>query len=151
LTAMLDHLRLEAEMGGYEASAARADGVRSFYTETAALINAKPENIAFAGSATHAYSNALSSIPFEPGDVILTTRNDLISNQIAFLSLRKRFGVTIVHAPDAPEGGVEVDAMATLMRANRPRLVAATQIPTNSGLVQDVAEIGRHCRELDLL
>jgi selenocysteine lyase/cysteine desulfurase len=151
LTAMLDHLRLEAQIGGYEASAARADGVRSFYTETAALINAKPENIAFAGSATHAYSNALSAIPFEPGDVILTTRNDFISNQIAFLSLRKRFGVTIVHAPDAPEGGVDVDAMASLMRANRPRLVAATQIPTNSGLVQDVAAIGRHCRELDLL
>jgi selenocysteine lyase/cysteine desulfurase len=30
-------------------------------------------------------------------------------------------------------------------------LVAATHIPTNSGLVQPVEEIGRHCRELDLL
>jgi selenocysteine lyase/cysteine desulfurase len=37
------------------------------------------------------------------------------------------------------------------MREHRPRLVAATHIPTNSGLVQPVAEIGRHCRELDLL
>jgi selenocysteine lyase/cysteine desulfurase len=37
------------------------------------------------------------------------------------------------------------------MRSHRPRLVAATHIPTNSGLVQPVAEIGAHCRELDLL
>jgi selenocysteine lyase/cysteine desulfurase len=37
------------------------------------------------------------------------------------------------------------------MRVHRPRLVAATHIPTNSGLVQPVAEIGRHCRELGLL
>ncbi|MFD0149470.1 aminotransferase class V-fold PLP-dependent enzyme [Streptomyces sp. NPDC055721] len=151
LDAMVGQLNLEARIGGYEASAARAAEVREFYTEIAALINTTPDNIAFAGSATHAYSNALSSIPFEADDVILTTRDDFVSNQIAFLSLRKRFGVRIVHAPDAPEGGVDVEAMAALMRTHRPRLVSATHVPTNSGLVSPVAEIGRHCRELDLL
>ncbi|MFD8543356.1 aminotransferase class V-fold PLP-dependent enzyme [Streptomyces sp. NPDC059649] len=149
--AMVGHLHLEARIGGYEASAARAAEIRGFYTEIAALINTTPDNIAFAGSATHAYANALSSIPFAPGDVILTTRDDFISNQIAFLSLRKRYGVRIVHAPNAPEGGVDVEAMAALMRTHRPRLVSATHVPTNSGLVTPVAEIGRHCRELDLL
>lgn len=151
LAAMTDHLELEARIGGYEASAARADQVREFYVELAGLLNTRPDNLAFAASATHAYSTALSAIPFQRGDVILTTRNDFISNQLAFLSLRKRFGVEIVHAPDLPEGGVDVAAMAQLMRKHRPRLVAATHIPTNSGLVQPVAEIGRHCRELDLL
>jgi selenocysteine lyase/cysteine desulfurase len=141
---------LEAEIGGYEAAERRADGVRGFYTETAALLNTKPENIAFASSATHAYSTALSSFDFAPGDVILTTRNDFISNQIAFLSLRRRHGVRVVHAPDVPAGGVDVAAMVELMRTLRPRLVAVTHVPTNSGLVQPVAEIGRHCRELDL-
>jgi selenocysteine lyase/cysteine desulfurase len=148
---MVDHLNLEAQIGGYEASAARAAEVRGFYTEIAALINTSPDNIAFAGSATHAYATALSSIPFEAGDVILTTRDDFISNQIAFLSLRKRFGVRIVHAPNTPEGVVDVDAMAALMRTHRPRLVSVTHVPTNSGLVSPVAEIGRLCRELDLL
>jgi selenocysteine lyase/cysteine desulfurase len=148
---MVDHLNLEAQIGGYEASAARADEVRGFYTEIAALINTSPDNIAFAGSATHAYATALSSIPFEAGDVILTTRDDFISNQIAFLSLRKRFGVRIVHAPNTQEGVVDVEAMAALMRTHRPRLVSVTHVPTNSGLVSPVAEIGRLCRELDLL
>jgi selenocysteine lyase/cysteine desulfurase len=151
LAAMIDHLQLESRIGGYEAAAVRADEIRSFYTEIAELIGAGPENIAFAGSATQAYSTALSSIPFEFGDVILTTRNDFISNQIAFLSLRRRFGIEVVHAPDSPEGGVDVETMATLMRSLRPRLVAVTHVPTNSGLVQPVAEIGRHCRELGLL
>jgi len=152
LQAMLDHLALEARIGGYEAAAARQADVRAFYTAIADLINAGPDNIAFAGSATDAYAKALSSIPFEPGDVILTTRNDFISNQIAFLALRKRFGVDVVHAPDLADGaGVDVEAMAALMRSRRPRLVSVTHVPTNSGLVQPVAEIGRHCRELDLL
>ncbi|MCK2242817.1 MULTISPECIES: aminotransferase class V-fold PLP-dependent enzyme [unclassified Crossiella] len=152
LAAMQEHLDLEARIGGYEASAAQAGQVRDFYAALAELINCKPENIAFAGSATHAYTKALSAIPFERGDVILTTRNDFISNQIAFLALRKRFGVEVVHAPDHADGtGVDVEAMAALMRTRRPRLVAVTHVPTNSGLVQPIAEIGRHCRELGLL
>ncbi|MFD5922209.1 aminotransferase class V-fold PLP-dependent enzyme [Kitasatospora sp. NPDC058201] len=152
LRAMVDHLRLEATVGGYEASAARAAEVADFHASVAELINAGPDTIAFAGSATHAYAKALSAVDFRPGDIVLTTRNDFVSNQIAFLALRRRFGVEIVHAPDHPDGsGVDVAAMAALMRGRRPRLVAATHVPTNSGLVQPVAEIGRHCRELDLL
>lgn len=152
LRAMLDQLNLEANIGGYEAAELRAAEVRDFHASLAELINCLPDNIAFAASATHAYTKALSAIPFERGDVILTTRNDFISNQIAFLSLRKRFGVDVVHAPDHADGsGVDVEAMVALMRARTPRLVAVTHVPTNSGLVQPVAEIGGHCRELGLL
>jgi selenocysteine lyase/cysteine desulfurase len=151
LESMREHLRLESELGGYEAADARADVIADFYAAAAELLACRPENVAFASSATDAFSRALSAIPFERGDVVLTTRDDYISNQIAFLSLRKRFGVEIVHAPTLPEGGVDVEAMAGLMRARRPRVVVATHIPTNSGLVQPVEQIGRHCRELDLL
>jgi selenocysteine lyase/cysteine desulfurase len=56
-----------------------------------------------------------------------------------------------VHAPNAPEGGVDVEALARLARERRPRLVAVTHVPTSSGLVQPVEEVGRVCRELDLL
>jgi selenocysteine lyase/cysteine desulfurase len=59
LQTMVDHLELEARIGGYEAAAARAEQVRGFYTELAALIGCGPGNIAFAGSATHAYATAL--------------------------------------------------------------------------------------------
>jgi selenocysteine lyase/cysteine desulfurase len=150
--AVLDHLDLEARIGGYEAADARTAQIADFYTAVGDLIGCAARNVAFTASATDAYTRALSAIPFDAGDVILTTRNDFISNQIAFLSLRKRFGVDIIHAPDHNDGsGVDVDAMAALMRTHRPRLVAATHVPTNSGLVQPVAEIGRHCRELDLL
>jgi selenocysteine lyase/cysteine desulfurase len=149
--AMVEHLRLEAEAGGYEAAELRAEAIAGFYSATGELLGCRPENVAFATNATDAFSRALSAIPFERGETILTTRDDYISNQIAFLSLRKRFGVEVVHAPTLPEGGVDADAMAALMRSQRPDVVVATHIPTNSGLVQPVAEIGRHCRELDLL
>src|SRR5436190_9553265 len=151
IDAMTEYLALEAEIGGYEAADARVEQIDGFYAAVAELLGCDPRNVAFATSATDAYARALSSIPFERGDLILTTRDDYISNQIAFMSLRRRFGVEIVHAPDLDGGGLDPNAMAQMMRERRPRLVAVTHVPTNSGLVQPVAEIGRRCRELELL
>ncbi len=151
LAAMHRHLDLEAEIGGYAAAARQQSVTAGFYTATAELLHCQPENIAFTSSATDAVARALSAIPFAPDDVVLTTEDDYVSHQLAFLALRKRFGIEVVHAPTLPEGGVDVDAMAAQMRTRRPRGVVVSHVPTNSGAVQPVAQIGRQCRELDLL
>jgi selenocysteine lyase/cysteine desulfurase len=147
---MLDYLNKEALHGGYEMAATHAKEIAGFYDATARLLNAKPHNIAFAGSATDAYFRALSSIPFEPGDVLLTTDDDYVSNQIAFLYLQKRLKIKLLRAAKLPEGGVDPQSMEELIEKHRPRLVAVTHVPTNSGLVQDVEAIGQLCRERDI-
>ncbi|MEO6039221.1 MAG: aminotransferase class V-fold PLP-dependent enzyme [Saprospiraceae bacterium] len=144
--AMQDYLSMEAELGGYEVADARAEELNGFYTAVARLIGAKAHQIAFAGSATDAYARALSAVPFQPGDVILTTENDYVSNQIAFLALEKHRGLQIIRARDIAAGGVDVADFEQLLKKWRPRLVAVTQVPTNSGLVQPVAAIGKMCR-----
>lgn len=151
IDAITGHIALEAQMGGYEAAELRKDAIRGFYTATADLLNAKPENIAGTSNATDAYARALSAIPFRRDDVILTTNNDYVSNQLAFLSLQKRYGIRVVRAEDELNNGVSVDDMAAKIRELRPRLVAVTHVPTNSGLVQPVAAIGALCREHDVL
>lgn len=142
-----DHITLESNIGGYEAAALRANVIREFYTQAGKLFNCKPSNIAFASSATDAYTRALSSIPFQPGDVILTDNDDFISNQIQFLSCRKRFGIRIERIKNAPEGGVDLGHLEEKLLQLQPRLLAITHIPTNAGLVQPVeaiAEIYSH-------
>lgn len=146
LHTMQDYLALEAEIGGYEAADAKASEIAGFYTAVARLLGAHPRNIAFAGSATDAYARALSAIPFQTDDVILTTENDYVSNQIAFLALEKHRGLRIVRARDSAAGGVELEDFADLLKKRQPRLVAVTHVPTNSGLVQPVAAIGQLCR-----
>ena len=151
IAAVEDYFGLEAMIGGYEAEDERAADREAAYDAIAGLINAHRRNIAFAGSATHALNAALASIPFAPGDVILTTRNDYVSNQIQYLMLEQRIGVRLVRAPELPEGGVDPVAMADLIERQRPRLVSVSHVPTNSGLVQDAAAIGAACREHDVL
>jgi len=151
LQAMKDHLDLESQIGGYEAEEAKKAEIASVYTALGTLIGASPENVAVTENATVSFSQALSSVPFAPGDLIVTSRNDYISNQLMYLSLQNRMGVEFVRAPEDPAGGVDVMAMEELIHRRRPKLVAITHIPTNSGLVQRVADIGAMCRQRDIL
>lgn len=145
------HLDLEAHIGGYEAAAEAASDIEAAYGSVADLLATHSGNVAFTEHATAAFVQALSSVPLDRGDVLVTTRHDYVSNQIQYLSLAERFGVEIVRAPDAPEGGVDLMGMEEIIHRRRPRLVAVTHIPTNSGLVQDVAAIGQMCRARDIL
>lgn len=141
--AIMEHIQLESEIGGYEAAAVRKQAIQEFYHQAARLLNCKSSNIAFTSSATDAYTRALSSIPFEPGDIILTSNNDFISNQIQFLSCQKRFGVKLIRVADTETGEIDLDDLKQKLITLKPRLLAITHIPTNSGLIQPVAEIGK--------
>jgi selenocysteine lyase/cysteine desulfurase len=145
--ALQEHVTLESRIGGYEAEDLRARELEAAYESVAMLIGARSQNIAFTENATVSTIQAISAIPLERGDVILTTRNDYASSQIQFLSLERRLGVRVLRAPDQPLGGVDVQGMAGLIRRHRPKLVCVTHVPTNSGLVQDVAAIGTLCRD----
>jgi selenocysteine lyase/cysteine desulfurase len=145
IDAIQDHVRLESEIGGYEAADARATAVAEGYDALAEIVGAKPENIAVVGSATAGFIQALSSFDFAPGDVLVTTHCDYTSNQIQYLALSKRLGVEIVHADDLPEGGVDAESVRAIIARRKPRVVAVSWIPTNSGLVQDVEAVGEVC------
>jgi selenocysteine lyase/cysteine desulfurase len=147
IDAITDHVRLESEIGGYEAADVRADEIASGYGALAELIGARPDNVAVVGNATAGFIQALSSFDFAAGNVIVTTRCDYTSNQIQYLALSARLGVEIVHADDLPEGGVDPQSVGEIVRRRRPRLVAVSWIPTNSGLVQDVEGVGAVCEE----
>ncbi|MDE0357949.1 MAG: aminotransferase class V-fold PLP-dependent enzyme [Gammaproteobacteria bacterium] len=151
LRAARDHLELEARIGGYEAADARADRVAAAYDAVAGLLRVAPANIAFMENATAAFNQALSCVPFQRGDVLVTSTNDYVSNQIAYLSLQARLGVEVVRAPDLPEGGVDPVAVAGIIHRRGARLVALTHVPTSSGLVQPVEEVGQACRERGVL
>jgi len=147
IDAITDHIRLEGEVGGYEAADAREQAVEATYRGLASLIGAKRQNVAIVSSATAGFVQTLSSFDFAPGDAIVTTRCDYTSYQIQYLSLHRRLGVKVLHADDLPEGGVDPESVRDLVRRNRVRLVAVSWVPTNSGLVQDVEGVGAVCEE----
>ena len=151
IEAITAHLDLEVSIGGYEAEAEAADQIGAAYEDIASLLGTSSSNVAFSEHATASFVAALSAVRFSSGDVLATTISDYVSNQIQYIALAERFGVEVVRAPDAPEGGVDLTAMEALIHRRRPKLVAVTHIPTSSGLVQDVEAIGTMCRAREIL
>lgn len=143
---MVDYLKEEEQYGGYEAAHRNTERVNQFYEETAKLINTKSSNIAFTSSATDAYVKALSSIPFRDGDYVITTNDDYISNQIAFISLQKKLNVKVLRIRNLSDSSLDLEDLENLIQKYNPKLVAVTHIPTNSGLIQDVEAVGNMCR-----
>lgn len=149
--AMAEHLQLEEQLGGYEAARRKSETADRLYQEIARLINCKPSNIAFTNNATDAYARALSSIPLERGDCIITTSDDYVSNQIAFISLQKRLKIEVIRIKNLPDNDLDLEDLVSLIKKHHPKLVAVTHIPTNSGLIQNVAGVGKICRQYDVL
>jgi len=145
--AVRDHLDLEHRLGGYEAAEARVDALHEAYESVGRLIGTSGRNVAMQQNSTVAFTQAFAAFDLRRGDRILTSRADYASNQIMYLALSRRVGVEIVRAPDAPEGGIDPQAVRELVRRRRPTLLALSWIPTNSGLVQPAEAIGEICRE----
>lgn len=146
-----DYMEQELKMGGYALQFQSEHLFKEFYDEVSTLIHCRPENIAFAASATDAYGKALSSIPFEKDDVILTSDDDYVSNYFQFINLKQRYGLQVLRMALLENGDLDLPAIREQIFNERPKLVALAHIPTNSGLIQDVAAVGRICKEVDCI
>lgn len=146
LDAHVAHLRLEAEMGGYEAFDREQERLEHFYDAAARLLNCDRDEIAFIENATRAWDMAFYSLQFRPGDRILTAANEYASNYIAFLQTAARTGARVEVVPSDRDGQISVAALREMMD-DRVKLIALTHVPTNGGLVQPAQAVGAVARE----
>ncbi len=150
LEATLDHLKLEAEIGGYEAADQARDTLDGFYPSVARLIGAEESEIGFVENATRAWDLAFYSLDFKPGDRILTCVSEYSSNYISYLQVAKKTGAAIVVVPDDKHGQID---LAALERAidKRTKLVSISHIPTQGGLVQPAEAVGKIVNDAGVL
>jgi len=148
LAATQQYLHHEALYGGYETADVYAPALAAAYTSAARLINAQPAEIAFVENATRGWDLLFYGLAatFKPGDRILTSRSEYVSNVIAFLQVAERTGAVIDVIPCDDTGQVDVTALAHMLDA-RVKLVAVTHVPTNGGLVNPATAIGAVTRD----
>ena len=143
--AVVDHLQREAEIGGYEAARERKDRWEHTYDALARLLNAEREEIAVIENATRAWDMAFYAFPFGPGDRILTGRAEYASNWVALKQVTDRTGARIDVVPDDEHGQIDVAALESMLDDD-VKLVSLVHVPTQSGLVNPAAEVGRVTR-----
>jgi selenocysteine lyase/cysteine desulfurase len=143
LDTVIDHLELEARLGGYAAADTVADRSEAVYASVAALVGAAPDEIALVENATRAWDMVAYSLgtSFTPGDRVLTSQAEYASNVIGLLQLARRTGASVEVVPDDEHGQLSVDALREMID-ERVRLVTMSWIPTQGGLVNPAAAVG---------
>lgn len=145
VAAMKEHIDLESEIGGYAAADREARRLESVYGSVARLLNAAPDEIALMENATVAWQMAFYALPFSKGDRILTAEAEYAANYVAFLQVANRTGVAIDVVPSDASGELDVDALERMID-ERVKLIAITWVPTNGGLVNPAAAVGKIAR-----
>ncbi|MGW1422310.1 aminotransferase class V-fold PLP-dependent enzyme [Bradyrhizobium manausense] len=142
---MKEHIDLESEIGGYAAADRESERLDAVYGSVARLLNAAPNEVALVENATVAWQMAFYSLPFCKGDRILTAEAEYAANYVAFLQVAKRTGAVVDVVPSDATGELDVDALERMID-DRVKLIAITWVPTNGGLVNPAAAIGRIAR-----
>lgn len=147
--AVVAHLRLESELGPYEAAERAQVAVERGHSSVADLINCGTDEIAMFESATRAWGAALASIALGPGDRVLISPMEYGSSYLSLLHLARRSGLRVEVLP------VDVDGLVSIAELRerideRVKLVAMTHVPMHDGLIYPVAAIGRVTREFGI-
>nr|WP_249816183.1 aminotransferase class V-fold PLP-dependent enzyme [Bradyrhizobium sp. 138] len=145
VAAMKQHIDLESEIGGYAAAGREAARLEAVYGSVARLLNAAPDEIALVENATVAWQMAFYALPFRAGDRILTAEAEYAANYVAFLQVAKRTGAVIDVVSSNATGELDVHALERMID-ERVKLIAITWVPTNGGLANPAAEIGKIAR-----
>ena len=115
--------------------------INEFYTEAARLINAAEDEIAIVANASDGVNKILHSIPWETGDVILTTEVEYGNCYLNYLKLKEEKGIEVKIVPSDDDGNILLEKMEEMI-SPKVKLIAVTHIPTNSGLIMPVEKIG---------
>jgi len=143
---VVDYLRREEAIGGYETADERHDQLEAVYDSLGALVGAPRQHMAVIENATRAWDMAIYGYPFERGDRVVTCRAEYSSNVLAFLQLERRFGIEMVLIDDDEYGQIDLAHLdAELTRG--AAMVAMTHIPTSGGLINPAEEVGALCGE----
>ena len=145
LDTVLEHTRLEAMIGSYEAAAQKADALNAVYTSFAKLLNCHADEIAFADGSTQAWHRAFHAVPLKKGDRVLTANNEYNSNWLSLLRRCDQVGASLEVVQSDGNGMLDVQALSNMLD-DRVALVAITQITNSNGMVNPVAEVGAALR-----
>src|SRR5215468_11335713 len=123
--------------------------VRQTRELAARFINAAPEEIAFAPNTSAGLAMIANGLDWRAGDNIVTADCEFPANVIPWMRIKREFGVEVKMARER-DCRLEAEEILALID-DRTRVVALSFVEFASGFRNDLAAIGRHCRERDVL
>ncbi len=150
LDTVIGYLNEEAMGGGYETEDRYRDKIEAVYGSVARLINAGTDEIAMTENASAAWSIGFNGISFRPGDEVLTSEYEYVTNVLGFLHASELFGIVLRVIPNDADGNFSLRALQEAI-SPRTRLIAVTHIASATGGVLPINDIGQIARNNGIL
>ncbi len=115
----------------------------------ARLINADPAEIAFAKNTSEGLAFVANGLAWKAGDEVISSAVEYPANVYPWMDLQQRLGIkhSMVAERDGRVTASDIFAAVT----SRTRLIALSHVEYASGYRNDLATIGRFCRERGIL
>ncbi|TFF40614.1 aminotransferase class V-fold PLP-dependent enzyme [Mucilaginibacter psychrotolerans] len=147
---VIAYLQEEATYGGYETEAKYQRQLDNTYDLIARLINAHRDEVAIVESASVGWGLVFNGIDFKPGDEIITSEMEYVTNLMGFLNAKKNHDVIFKVVPNDDEGNFSMQGLEDAITP-KTKLIAITQVPSTAGGMIPVAEIGKVARAHGIL
>ncbi len=125
------------------------EAVKQVRMLAAQFINAHPDEIAFAPNTSSGLAFVANGIDWREGDNIVTADCEFPANLIPWRRISREFGVELRLARER-DGRLETEEILRLIDS-RTRVVSLSFVEYGSGFRNDLAAIGRHCRQRGVL
>ncbi len=147
LDAVIGHLVLESQVGGYRAAAMVSDRLVAARAGLASLIGGSRSEVALTISDSAGWVKAIWGWMLggnvAPGQLVLVDRLTYHSHYAALVQLASMFRFEMSLLGSLDDGTIDVDALAVALIDDRLALVCVTAIGTHSGNVNPVEAVGR--------
>ncbi|TWJ00695.1 selenocysteine lyase/cysteine desulfurase [Mucilaginibacter frigoritolerans] len=147
---VVNYLKEEAIYGGYETEAKYKEQLNNTYSLIARLINADKDEIALVENASSAWGIAFNGIEFKPGDEVIISEMEYVTNIIGFLNAEKTRGIKTRIVYNDEQGNFDLKTLVEAISA-KTKLIAVTHIASTTGGVMPVVEIGKIARKHNIL
>ncbi|HGY56838.1 MAG TPA: aminotransferase class V-fold PLP-dependent enzyme [Caldithrix abyssi] len=112
------------------------------------LIHGAADNIAFIGNTSEGFNHLVNGLPWKKGDRVVLTDYEFPSNIYPFKNL-ERFGVEIVYVANR-DGQIFLEDVEQALTP-RTRLLSISFVEFSNGFRNDLPELGRLCRERNII
>ena len=139
-------LRAESERGAYVAELAEEDALRAGREALAGLLGPglDPADVVWHHGASAAFGALLGAWPLRVGGRVGVVPSEYGSNRLVLEACAARASLELVDLPVDPSGTVDLDRLDA-DGIDRFDLVVFPQVPSQRGITQPAAEIGRRC------
>ena len=139
---IIDYLKLEQQIGGYEAMFASADEQSLFYTRAKALINAdNVYEIAYTDGGSRGWNSLLNGLDQDSVDSYITLSSEYATNITTLKILADQHGKSLYILPCELDGSFDLEHLDKLA-SNGKSCIAISQATAQGSIVNPIVTVG---------